>query len=112
MTTPGQLRESVALSAYEGVDDGYGNIVGDWVVKATVPARIVGMKGSEAVLAGRLEGVQPYIITIRNAVPAAGVTTEWKAANARTGLEFAIRSIITDERGAYADLLCETGVAP
>ena len=111
MTHPGQLRESIELSAYEGFEDEYGNTVGGWVVKATVPARVVGLKGQEAVVAGRLQGIQPYIITIRNAGPAAGVTTDWKATNARTGVEYAIRSLITDERGDYVDLLTEIGVA-
>lgn len=112
MTHPGQLRESIALSKRSLIDDGYGNeVTGPFEVQATVPARVVGMKGQESVVAGRLQGIQPYVITIRNAGPAASVTTEWKATNTRSGVEYAIRSIIVDERGDYADLLCETGVA-
>lgn len=111
MSMAGSMRESVTLQQYEEIDDGAGNTYGDYLDVATVPARIRGMKGSEAVLAGRLEGIQPYIITIRNAGDAAGVTTSWRALNARTSEAFNIRSIIRAERGDYIDLLCETGVA-
>jgi SPP1 family predicted phage head-tail adaptor len=111
MTTTGQLRESATLSQFVELDDGHGNVFQDWEEVATVPARIRALVGSEEVLAGRLTGVQPYVISIRYAGPAAAVTTDWKVTNARTGVEFNIRSIVVDERGAFADLLCEAGVA-
>jgi len=107
----GQLRESVTLQSYTEVDDGHGNTYSEWADVATVPARIRYIKGSEQVLAGRLTGVQPIVITIRNGGPVAAVTTDWRALDARASTPFNIRSIIRAERGDYIDLLVEAGVA-
>ena len=108
---PGQMREVVRLQEREEIDDGSGNFYGEWVDRATIPARIQSLKGSEQVLAGRLSGVQPIVITIRNGGAAAAVTTEWRAINHRTDVEHNIRSIIRSERGDWIDLLVEAGVA-
>jgi SPP1 family predicted phage head-tail adaptor len=111
MTSAGAMREVIRLQEREEFDDGAGNTYGEWVDRATVPARIRSLKGSETVLAGRLQGVQPIVVTIRNGGDAAVVNTEWRAVNDRTGEPYNIRSIIRDERGAWIDLLVEAGVA-
>lgn len=119
MSAVGRMRESIRLQEYTEIDDGAGNFTGDYVDVTTVPARIRYLKGSEEVLAGRLAGTQPVIITIRNGGDAANATTEWRVVNDRAGLDefgndaetFNIRSIIKAERGDYIDLLCEKGTA-
>jgi len=116
---PGQLRESVTLQNYTEVDDGAGNWFGEWFDVATVPARIQSLKGSEEVLASRLTGVQPIVVTIRNGGDVAEVGTDWRLINVGAGLDafgqprglLNIRSIIRSERGDWIDLLCESGVA-
>lgn len=119
MSAAGRMRESIRFQRYEEIDDGAGNYYGDYVDVTTVPARIRYLKGSEEVLAGRLTGVQPVEIRIRNSPDVAGVTTEWRAINDRAGNDqygipaetFNIRSIVKDERGAFIDLLVEKGTA-
>ncbi|WP_189526621.1 phage head closure protein [Mesorhizobium sp. M7A.F.Ca.ET.027.03.2.1] len=107
----GQMREVVRLQQYTEVDDGHGNTVGEYADVATIPARIQSVKGSEQILAGRLAGVQPIVITIRNGGDAAAVNTDWRAVNDRTEETYNIRSIIRSERGDWIDLLVEAGVA-
>lgn len=120
MTSPsGAMRESITLQQYTEIDDGAGNFIGDYADVTTVPARIRYLKGSEEVLASRLTGVQPVIVTIRNGGPASAVSTDWRVVNERAGLDafdlpaetFNIRSIIKTERGDYIELLCEKGTA-
>ncbi|WP_054309912.1 head-tail adaptor protein [Mesorhizobium sp. 1M-11] len=107
--TAGQLRELVTLQYATLEDDGAGNEIPTWH-DIIVPARIRYLKGSEEIIAARLTGVQPIVITIRNGGPAAAVTTDWRAIITRTAETLQIRSKITDERGAWIDLLCQSGV--
>ncbi|MDX8517968.1 phage head closure protein [Mesorhizobium dulcispinae] len=108
---PGQLRESVTLQDFMTIDDGHGNEISDFFDVATVPARIQFLKGSEEVIAARLTGTQPIVITIRNGGPSAAVSTDWRVINDRTSETYNIRSIIRSERGDWIELLVESGVA-
>lgn len=111
MTTAGDLRSSVHLQARSEIDDGYGNpITGPFETVLTAPARIRILKGSETVIAARLQGTQTAVISLRNQPSLASVTTAWRAVDARTGQTFNIRAITPDERGAFVDLLAESGI--
>lgn len=107
----GAMRELVTLQYATYEDDGFGNQIETWHDVGPLPARIRYLKGSEEVLAGRLTGVQPIEIRVRNAGDAAGVSTVWRAVNARTSETFNIRSVVRSPRGEWADLLVEAGVA-
>ncbi|HEV7339833.1 MAG TPA: phage head closure protein [Bosea sp. (in: a-proteobacteria)] len=112
MSTAGDLRESIRLEErVPGGDDGYGNTLPDtWTLRATTPARIRILKGSETVMAGRLQGTQTAVITVRNQPSLASATNAWRAANARTGQTYNIRAVTPDERGAFVDILAESGI--
>lgn len=110
MTTAGDLRESIRLEAREDVEDEYGNVQGMWVTKLTAPARVRVLKGSETVMAGRLQGTQTAVISLRNQPLLATAQTGWRAVNARSGQTYNIRSVTPDERGAMVDLLVESGI--
>lgn len=110
MTQAGDLRELVELQDYVEVDDGYGGVTQEWQTAFTEPARIRTLKGGETVIAGRLAGTQTLVITVRYQPDVEDVTPAWRARNARSGTIYNIRSVTVDERKAFVDLLCESGV--
>ena len=75
-------------------------------------ARLQPVNGREEVLAGKLSGVQPFILTVRYSSQTAGVTTDHQAVNARTGDRYDITAIQNpDERRAYLSMMVKRGVA-
>ncbi len=110
----GLLRERVLLQIQlPDEDDGYGNIIeGGWTNQFTVAARIQYLRGSEAVMADRLAGRQPVLITVRRSRQTEQITTDWRAVDARDPDRiFNIRAIAQDEKRSLFDLLAESGVA-
>lgn len=69
--------------------------------------------GSETVLASRLSGVQPFLITVRLCEALKPLTTDWRIVDIRKPERiFNIKALSNpDERGAYLELLVEQGVA-
>lgn len=110
MTQSGDLREVIEIQNYAEVDDGYGGQIQEWQTAFTAPARIRTLKGGETVIAGRLAGTQTLVITVRYQPAMADVTPAWRARNARSGTMYNIRSVEPDERRAWVNLLCESGV--
>jgi SPP1 family predicted phage head-tail adaptor len=88
----GDLRDRVAFDKRVEVDDGYGNTVGDWQEQFVLWAKVVARRGSETVIAARLQGVQPYAIVVRSSSQARTISAAWRARNLRTGEVYAIRS--------------------
>jgi SPP1 family predicted phage head-tail adaptor len=112
MIAAGELRERVTFSRRAAVDDGHGNTVsGPWTDEFTVWARVRHLRGGEEVMASRLSGRQPVVLTVRRSPESEGVTTDWRATDAASGEVYNIRSVTPDEERAYFDLLCERGVA-
>lgn len=112
MTGAGDLREVIDMQQREWADDGYGNggYTGPFATVWAAPARIQILRGTEAVMAGRLAGKQTIAITMRWQPEVATLDTTWRAVNGRTGDEYNIRSIEPDERKAFVNLLVEKGV--
>lgn len=115
----GQLRERVTFQRRDETPDAYGNpIAGDWTDQFSEPARLTPRLGGEEVIAARMTGVQPYILTVRSSARTRGLTPAWRAYDARKGMgdtgepvrEFQILSIANvDEKGQYIDLLVREG---
>lgn len=106
----GELRERVAFDRRPTVDDGYGNVEGEWVEQFTVWARVRPLRGSETVIAERLAGVQPATITVRRSSDTAQIAVGWRARDTRTGTVYDITAIANpDERGAYLELMVRAG---
>ncbi len=105
----GELRERVAFDQKAQSDTVYGIAAGDWEEQFREPARIRYLVGSEPVIAQRLQGIQPAVITVRANHLTRAVDSGWRIRDVRTGKPFNIRSITPDEINAYIDLLCETG---
>ena len=109
----GALSELVRFEVRSVGEDEYGNVTtGPWAEQFREPARLRPLKGSEPVLAQRLVGVQPYVLTVRSSARTRGVDGAWRAVNARTGVEYNIATVANvDERGAYLEMLVTSGVA-
>jgi hypothetical protein len=92
--------------------DGYGNFEGGWVAQFTVWCRRQMLRGGENVMAARLTGRQPAVLTVYSSVQSRTITTDWRAVDSRSGAVWNIRSIERSEDRGCIDLLCEFGVAP
>lgn len=113
MTGAGDLREVIEFQTREVGDDGFGNPVsGEWATFWSAPARVQILRGTEAVMAGRLDGKQTIAISIRWQSEVATLTSAaWRAKNGRSGAFYNIRSVEPDERRAFVNILVESGVA-
>jgi SPP1 family predicted phage head-tail adaptor len=107
----GYLDQMVAFDKREEVDDGAGNTVGQWVEQFKSPAGYQHLRGGESVMADRLQGKHPQIITIRSNTNTRSITTDWRVRDARTDRAFNIRDITPTSDRAFLDLLVENGVA-
>lgn len=107
----GDLRERVAFEARTQVDDGYGNSAGAWSERFQRRAGFTFLRGSEAVIASRLQGRQPVIIRVRSDSATRAITTDWQIRDLRTETAYAVRSIIQTSDRMWIDITAESGVA-
>jgi SPP1 family predicted phage head-tail adaptor len=108
----GKLRERVTFQKRMlQADDGYGNALTAFADVMTVWARITPLRGGEGVIAARLQGTQPVLITVRHSTETAAITPDWRLVDARTGTIYNIRTAVADERKAQIDMICEAGTA-
>lgn len=77
----------------------------------TCRARIRYLRGGEAVIAGRLAGRQPVVVTIRRSVGADAVGEDWRLRDLRRSVTYNIRSIVPTEDRAWLEITAESGVA-
>lgn len=95
----GDLKERVHLQARTVASDGFGGSVpgGPFQTQCTVRAHLQPLKGSEAVQAARLQGRQPYILTIRQSSQTRPLNTAWQVVDARNvNRKFAVVAPPTD----------------
>lgn len=108
----GQLIELVAFEARAMVDDGYGNeVAGDWAEQFRKRAKFIFLRGSESVMAGRLQGQEAIIVQVWASDQTRQISTDWQMRDVRRGDAFNIRSVEEDKSRAVIDLLCESNVA-
>lgn len=69
------------------------------------------LRGGETVIASRLAGKQPVVVTIRYSAAAARVTPEWRMHDDRSGEAYNIRSIVLTDDRRWLELTAERGVA-
>lgn len=116
MRGAGMLRERVLCQMKGPATDELGNPVpgGDkWTTQFSVRAGFQPKNGGESVIAGRLQGVQPYIVTIRSSNDTRQITPGWRLVDARDEKRiFNIRSLADpDGKRQWLELLVEHGVA-
>lgn len=114
--TTGQMRFRLHCQAEGSAEDELGNPVpdgGPFETRFTVSASMIPRNGGEAVIAGRLEGRQPFIVTVRSSELTRQITSEWRLVDARTDKVFAVKTAADpDGKRQWIDLLVEEGVAP
>jgi SPP1 family predicted phage head-tail adaptor len=108
MTAAGDLREKVQLLALVTVSDGAGGSTTSWEPQLTTRAAIKVLKAGEAVMAGRLQGTQALVVTLRYQAALAAADTTSRLLNVRTGKQYNIRGITPDSILQWVDMLCET----
>jgi hypothetical protein len=80
-------------------------------MRAECWARIQPLKGSEAVVAARLTGIQPAIITVPINPETAPLMSDWRIVHSVTGKVYDVKSFANmDERGAQWEILAESQV--
>lgn len=107
----GQMKWRFKFDRRTSVNDGLGNFDGPWAEQFEARARRQDLRGGESVIASRLQGVQPVVLSIYVSADSLAVTPDWRARDARTGEIFNIRAVTPAEDNRHIDLLCEKGVA-
>lgn len=80
-----QLRERVTFQYREY--DGRPGTSNDWTDQFTLAARLKPrLVGNETVIAGRMTGQQPYVMTVRSDRRSRSVDASWRAYDARKGM--------------------------
>jgi head-tail adaptor len=99
----GALRERLNCQSRAAGDDGWGNPLpgqGDFATVFTASAGMRPRTGGEDVTAARLNGQQPYIVTVRNTSQTRTITTGWQLVDARNADRvFAVTSPPADPDG-------------
>ncbi|MFI0844429.1 head-tail adaptor protein [Mesorhizobium sp. IMUNJ 23232] len=88
-----------------------GNSEGEFAEQFTLWARMIFLRGSESVIASRLQGRQPVIFTVEANSLTRQITNEWQARDKRTGIAYAILGVSPSEDRADFDILGESGRA-
>lgn len=83
--TAEQLRERVTFQWRD--DTGAPGAAADWTDQFTLAARLKPrLSGSEEIVAGRMNGQQPYVMTVRSDKRSRSVNGSWRAYDARKGM--------------------------
>lgn len=115
-----RLDKRVAFDRRQQVDDGYGNFTGAFVEIFVCWGAFTYLRGTESVIAARLEGRQPLVVRVRATNQTEKVDHDWQMRNLREGAwegehwkgpVYAVRSIIPTDDRLYLDITVERGVA-
>lgn len=101
----------LAFDAPVATPNGQGGQLMGWTERLQAYGWIRWLRGSETVIAARLAGRQPAVVTIPSSAAARLITTEWRMRDVRSGEEFNIRSIVESDDRADIELTVEKGVA-
>jgi SPP1 family predicted phage head-tail adaptor len=108
---PGHLEERVYLQRPTATADGMGGTEAGWADVFETRAHFRYLRGTEAVMAGRLQGRLTIVATIPSHHDARAVTPDWRMRDARAGTIWNVRSVIPSDDRAWLELTCESGVA-
>lgn len=107
----GQLKEKVAFDERAISSDGYGNEQGDFAEVLQCRAGFTYLRGSEAVIASRLEGKQPIVVRVRANSETEQIDHDWRMRDLKTGKQYAVQSVAPTEDRMFLDVLVTSGVA-
>lgn len=105
-----RLPDRISVERRSSEPDGFGNYVGAWVPGFSRWCSVQALRGSEAVIAARLEGRQPVIVTVRSDPDTDTITPEMRATI--NGRVYNVREHprLTKDR-LYLEFLAESGVS-
>lgn len=122
---PGRLNARVAFDARADADSGDGNHEGDFVQRFARRAGFTFLRGTESVIAARLEGRQPIVVRVRACSQTRQIDAGWRMRDLRngewvgsgadaywSGPAYAVRSVIPSDDRQWIDVTVESGVAP
>lgn len=110
VTGPGDLRERVSFQEKVETELPNGLQVFAFVDRFERRARLAPRTGSEPVIASRLQGLQPYALTVRSCSMTRQVNPDWRVRNVRSGIVYSIRAVINrDERNQWIEMLVVAG---
>ncbi|WP_242217974.1 phage head completion protein [Shinella zoogloeoides] len=120
----GQLYERVAFDERALQSDGHGNEQEDFVEAFECRAGFTYLRGTEAVIAARLEGRQPIVVRVRRNSKTEQIDHDWRMRNLRDGEwaggsgeeywkgpTYAVRSVIPTTDRQWIDITVESGTA-
>ena len=90
----GALSERIGFEAEVEGEDGYGGVVVGFAEQFVEAARLEPRVGSESVIAARLQGLQPYTMTIRSNERTRTITPAWRARGYVPGALAAMQSTV------------------
>lgn len=107
----GQMKDLVAFEEPTEETGAYGIKAGPWLERFRRLASVEAMRGNEPVIAQRLIGVNPIMVTVRSSTQTRTVTSAWRVHHIITGARYNIRSVVPQPDREWIGLVCESGVA-
>jgi len=92
-------------------NDGLGNVLSDWVEQFQQRCDYYPERGTESVLADRLEGIVTGSIVVYRNCKTEMICPDWRAVDVRGGTEYNIRAILPGQRRQEFKLTVQSGVA-
>lgn len=114
MTAIGAMRERVRFEARGYLEgDLTGNPQsGPFAEVYSCAAQITPKLGGETVLAERLTGTQPMLITVRMCQALAGLAADWRVVDTRKNIAYNIKAFSNpDEKRRFLEILATSGEA-
>ena len=111
MSSAGKMRDRYRFEQ-RGLDAN-GDRLGAWDTAGgiTVWTETMWLKGTESVMAQRLEGHQPVALVIRDSTQARTITTGFRAVDTRTGAIFNVTGASPSKTRGFIDVLAVSGGA-
>lgn len=103
----GALRDRVNIQGWTEEPDGYGGTKQVFGTIATVAVAFQPLRGTESVMASRLAGTQPFVVTARSSMATRAITPAYKLQDARnTARMFDIKAVADpDGKNQWLELL-------
>jgi SPP1 family predicted phage head-tail adaptor len=108
----GAMNFRVAFDAPVRTPNGQGGTTLGWAQAFSCFAEIIFLRGGETVQAARLQGRQPIVAKVHSSAMARSVETDWRMRDLRSGVIYAIHSIVPSDNRAHLELTCESGAQP
>lgn len=107
----GKLRDLVAFDERALVANDYGAKQNGFIERFRVRAAFEFARGSEDVIAARLEGKQPVLVRVRASAETRQIRPDWRMRDIHNDVAYAIRAIApTPDRSGFL-IQVESGVA-